>query len=240
MITQTEFLKKRFDIVRKWCNQNGIVPQVSKLRTSQILKDGEGTYEFDFQNKNPQFTGEVKLNRNDLFIPFQMGILLSFDNAEKPTGKCPLYSFAPKAGVNYPLGFATDDIEALYNGVLIQTVDQTQIQQSFPLELYKRVPETQNAILAGGEAGMGLQAEWDFTKALPTMVPNILYAGNMDIITRVEFNGTGSSFALKNAQGEDVTDKAAYLNFIMYGVLAKNAAESASLASLQQTFLTMI
>lgn len=236
MITQTEFLKKRFDIVRKWCAQNGIVPQVAKIRTSEVLKDGVGTYEFDFQHKNPQYTGEVMLNRNDLFIPFQMGILLSFDDATAPTGKSQLYSFAPKAGVNYPVAFATDDIEAFYNGVLIQTVNQTQIQQAYPLELYKFVPETQNAILAGGEASLGLQAEWDIKKVLPVLVPNVLIAGNMDITTRVEFNGTASSFALKDASGADVTGKAAYLNLIMYGVLAKNMAESAAMESLSNQF----
>lgn len=236
MITQSDFIKKRFDIVRKWCNENGVVPQVAKLRTSEVLKDGVGTYEFDFQHKNPQFTGEIILNRNDLFIPFQVGILLSFDDATTPTGKCPLYSFAPKAGVNYPVAFFTDDIEAFYNGVFIQTVNQMQIQQAYPCELFKNVPETQNAILAGGTQSLGLQAEWDLEKVLPVLVPNVLYAGNMDITTRIEFNGTASDFSLVDAAGNAVTDKAAYLNLIMYGVLAKNMAEGQAMQALSAEF----
>ena len=239
MVTNIEFLKKRFDVVRQWCNDNGIVPQVSKLRTSEVLKDGEGTYEFNFQTKEPQFAGEVKLNRNDLFIPFQIGILLSFDAAAKPIGKTPLMSYARKQGAQYDLGFGTDDIEAFYNGTLIQTVNQTQIQQSFPCELFKWVPETQNALIADGSTGLGLQDEWRLEKALTPVVPNMYYGGNMDIVTRVEFNGTGSSFVLQDAEGNDSTDYKAYLNLVMYGVLAKNAAEGPALSSLKSLFLTL-
>lgn len=242
--------KKRFDICKKWCADHGIVPQVSKLRVGVPLENGKGRYDFDIQNAKPQYPGEVVLNRNDVFIPFGMGILLSFDNiiteangnvTAAPTGKSPLFSYAPKAGVENKYGFLTDDIEALYNGTLSQYVDQTLLQQSFPAELFKHVPGNVPAHIIdqeGDEVSLGIQAEYNFESALHSVVPNIIYQGDMDIRTIVEFNGTGSDFRVASADdpAAALTNVGAYLNFVMYGILIKNAAQEPSLNVLKTNY----
>lgn len=237
------FLSRRFSIVKKWCEANGIVPQVSKIRVSQPLANGVGTYNFNIQQTNGKvnFIGEQLLNRNDVFIPFSLGVLLSFDDAEAPTGKSPLFSYAPKAGAANAYGFITDDIEALYNGAFIQTVDQTAIMQQYPAELFKYVPENVPAICldsSNNQVSVGIQAQYKFEDALHVIVPNIIYQGTMDIKTSVQFNGTGSDFSIAagSAPTTALTDKVAYLNFIMYGTLVKNGADSPSLSDLTNAF----
>lgn len=229
------FDKNRFDTVKKWCLENGIVPQISKLKITKELLDGVGLYEFDLRSRQLIMPGDVALFENDIFIPMQMGVLLSIDS-KTPTGKAPLYSYAPKAGVNNPYGFMKSDIEALYNGVLKQNADQTVLMQSFPMEVFKHIGASEPGIIQGDSATLanGLQGEYDIEDMMHPVVPNIIYQGLMDIKTTIEFPGTGSDFSVAKAATPSSKDDTmrAYVSLIMIGVLVKNGAQSPKINAL--------
>lgn len=224
--------QKRWQQVQKWCAANGIVPQESVIRVAVPLENGKGNYEFNILEQIRRFQNDKTLNRNDLFIPYNMGILLGFEETEAngtPKGKAPLYSFAPKAGVQHEVGFMTDDIEALYNGMLTISMGQTQVNKAFPTLNFKHVPETQPIGIYNGEAfiNSGIQPEFDLNRALYDLIPNYLFAGTEDIKVSLQFNATGSNFAV--ALGSDPTEEdtthTPFLYFYMTGVLVTNGAE---------------
>lgn len=220
------FNRERFEKVVKWCQQNGVVPEESVLRVSEALQSGVGTYMFDVKNGKKAAT-DVVLNRNDLFIPFGMGLFIAFDgstSAGAPDGKGVLYPYAPKAGTNNPIGFANDDIDALYNGLMQISFGQVVINSSFPLINFKSIPETQNvAIYDGTElVSANIQPDFDIYKALYPLAPAYYMQGTEDINIRIDFNATGSDFTLTAPSGTEVAPR---LYLYMSGVLVKNAAE---------------
>lgn len=226
------FDQNRFNAVKKWCLENGIVPQISKLKITKQLLDGVGLYEFDLKSRQLLMPGDVALFDNDVFIPMAMGVLLSFDSTT-PTGKAPLFSYAPKAGAQNPYGFMKSDIEGLYNGVLKQTADQTVIMQSFPMEVFKHIGASVPGLIQGTAATVanGVQGEYDIEDMLHPVVPNIIYQGLMDIKTTIEFAATGSDFSVAAAATPSSEDSnmAAYISLLMTGVLVKNGAQSAKI-----------
>ena len=201
------FDQNRFNAVKKWCLENGIVPQISKLKITKQLLDGVGLYEFDLKSRQLLMPGDVALFDNDVFIPMAMGVLLSFDSTT-PTGKAPLFSYAPKAGAQNPYGFMKSDIEGLYNGVLKQTADQTVIMQSFPMEVFKHIGASVPGLVQGASAPVAdaIQGEYDI-------------------------EATGSDFSVADAATPSSKDEdmAAYVSLLMTGVLVKNGAQSAKI-----------
>ena len=224
--------QKRWQQVQKWCAANGIVAQESVIRVAVPLQNGKGDYEFNILEQIRRYQNDKTLNRNDLFIPYNMGVLIGFEETEAngaPKGKAQLYSYAPKAGVQYKVGFMTDDIEALYNGMLTVSMGQTQVNKAFPVLNFKHVPETQPVGIYNGEAfkNSGIQPEFDLSKALYDLIPNYLFAGTEDIKVRLDFNATGSNFAVALGTNPDEADTThtPFLYFYMTGVLVTNGAE---------------
>ena len=210
--------RARYKLVLDWCNENGIAPQYSKIKLSQPLKDGVGNYQFNINKDNVNASvGEVGIDRNDLFIPFGFGLFHTIDGVT-PSGKYPLLSYPVQASANAD-GYRTKDIEALYNGSLLIRLDQTQVNQSFPLEVFRYVPETQPIA--------GVEAQFDIEAAMHQLVPNYFLQGTFDTKIEVAFNGTGSSFAVAEKATPTVasTTRQARLVFLMFGVLVKNGAE---------------
>ena len=222
------FEKKRFNVVKKWCADNGIVPQISKLKITRDLEQGVGYMDFDLKSTQLATPGDVALNRNDVFIPFGLGLFLSFDTAT-PSGKARLYSYAPMAGAHNPVGFMKSDIEALYNGTLTQTVDQTTIMQSFPCELFKHIGCNEPATCLdaeGNPVSVGIQGEYDLEDMMHPFTPEIVYQGTMDIKTAISFNANGSDFSVALAATPTTKDEThkPRVTLMMIGVLVKNGA----------------
>lgn len=225
------FDRERFEKVQAWCNANGVVPQISKLRVSQQLVNGQGLYRFDIKKEQANtLIGEVGLDRNDLFIPFAIGAMLQIDGKEA-TGKTPLLSYPVKASAAAD-GFMTDDIEALYNGTMTIIMDQTEVNASFPMELFKHVPQTQPCVLldsSNAAKSTGLVAEYDIQDVLVPLAPAYYFQGTVDTKLSVTFNGNGSDFSVASAATPTTADatKAARIVLYMSGVLVKGAAEKA-------------
>lgn len=223
-----EFNRSRFERVVKWCNANGVVPEESFLRVSEALLSGVGTYNFDIKNGKKAAT-DVTLNRNDLFIPFGIGMFIAFDgknSAGNPDGKGTFYTFAPKAGTNQPIGFTKDDIDALYNGILSMNFGQTVINSAFPMLNFRHIPETQNVAIYDGAnmVSANIQPQFDILDALYPLAPAYYMQGTEDIQIRVDFPASGANFALTTPSGVTVEPR---LYLYLSGVLVKNAADKA-------------
>lgn len=229
------FNRKRFEQVVIFCQENNITPEESIIRVAQPLLNGTGTYFFDIKSDAVKTTySQVGLNRNDAFVPFAMSVMIAFeevDDRDIPTGKAPLFSFAPKAGVAVPVGFKTRDIEALYNGTLQINFDQTVVNSSFPTLNFKHVPETQNVPVYNGTAmvSTGIEPEFDVMDCMYPLAPNYIFKGNTDTKIRLDFNATGSVFDCAEAGNSETSTKyKPFLYFVMNGVLIKNGAEKAT------------
>ena len=215
-----------------------IVPQLSKIRLRARLENGRGNYQFYIQSEktNPQM-GDVGLNRNDLFIPFNMGLFHVFDNVPA-NGKAPMHSYPIKA-TDAHRGYLTEDIEALYGtGNLQIRLDQTQVNESFPLEGFRYVPETQPVVIYNAMTEImqsaGLEPQFSLDDVMKQLVPTYKLQGTFDTKIEIQFNATGSDFSLAEA-GETAASAShqAWLVLYMEGVLLKSAADSAKLYPLE-------
>ena len=224
---------KKWQSVQKWCAENGITAQESVIRVAMPLIDGNGQYDFNILESNSRrYLTDKTLNRNDLFIPYGMQTFIAFeevDAAGNPKGKAPMYPYAPKAGVQNPYGFMTDDIEALYNGMLTISFGQTEVNRSFPMLNFKRVPEAQPIGIYNGEAFVdsGIQPEFNLDDVLYQDIPNYYFAGSEAIAIKANFEANGSSFAIAagTAPTEATQTRKPFLYFYMAGVLVVNGAD---------------
>lgn len=225
--------QKKWQSVQAWCAKNGITAQESLIRVAVPLKNGKGIYDFNILESNTRRANDKTLNRNDLFIPYGMGMFIAFEEVDSmgnPTGKAPLYSYAPKAGVQNEYGFIGRDIEALYNGELSISFGQTEVNRSFPMLNFKNVPETQSIGIYNGTAFVdsGIQPEFSLDSALYQLVPNYYFAGTEAIKISAEFEATGSTFAVAAAATptQATQERVPFLYFYMTGVLVVNGAET--------------
>ena len=235
------FNRARFEKVLKWCDAHGVVAQISKIRTGVMLKDGSGSYEFNIRDVGANIYGHVGLDRNDLFIPFGLGMFPVLDTPTR-SGKKALMSY-PQLASEASDGFMTEDFEAFYNGSVLIRIDQDQVNESLPCELFKHVPQTQPAISKdadGNSYSIGVVPQFDLENAMVPLVPAYMFQGTSKIKIECQFNGVDSNFgvALKAAPSTKSTDYNAFLDLVMVGVLVKGAADSSKINPLEVNKLT--
>lgn len=197
--------KERFDIVMGQIESAGVEvaktmhPEESKLRIEQPLVDGKSQYIFNLKEavSGPR---EVSLDRNDVFVPTQMGILLGLRNDANPQIE-KLYSFVPvNDGSNpsvHPVGFENEHAESIYAGFVQWIIDNNVVISSYPTEKFKYIPETQGAFVldsSDNAVNEGIQCEHDMEKMLPLLLERITVAGTRDHKITLNFNAAGLTF----------------------------------------------
>lgn len=222
-----EIIRGRFEKVNaEYQNYSGnkIYAMPSKLRIETKLLAGQGRYEFDIKKTNIDNPFEVSLNRNDVFIPNHLGILIGLRSTTKPTTELlmsfPQYNDGVKPSP-YDAGFQNKDIEALYNGSLQWLVDNGILIDSYPTENFKKVPRTQGAfILDSNDAAVNelVQPNWDIRKACDFLIPKYTLAGTRDHRVTVNFGASGLTFPV-------TTGYDAYLVLYADGFLVKGGCE---------------
>lgn len=197
-------------------------PSQSKIRLAQPIKDGKGQYIFDLK-KGGDGLVNFALDRNDVFIPNFIGVLLEFVNDE--TGVRKLYSFAPQNDGENPsvfeVGFVDDQIEKLYAGHVQWLLDNQVMMPSLPMEIFHRVPQTQGAFVlnSSDEAVQeGIQVERDIYEMLSLLLPKYTIAGTRDHKITVNFDAAGNTFACTEGY-------TANLVLYMDGMLVKGGSE---------------
>lgn len=218
-------IKDRFDkVFAQTQGSEEMYPQESKLRISLPILDGKSQYIFDIKNAVTDNVIEQHLDRNDVFVMNQIGVLIGLTH--KTTGVQKLYSFAPKNdGVKpsvFPVGFTTDAIENIYNGILSWNVDNKVMLAAYPMEKFKKVPRQQGAfVLDSQDAAVaeGIQTEWQLDNALELFMPRYTIAGTRDHKISINFPAAGLQFPLNS------NDYTAHLVLYIDGFLVKGGCE---------------
>lgn len=223
------FDRQRFERVAKFCRKNKLTPQFSKLRVSQELKDGQGNYRFYLDDKKMNLAeGDVALNRNDLFIPFGIGVFLALGKKGKE-GRAILQTYPVGKTDRIPYFKNFLDVEAIYNGKLTIQMDSTVANESFPMEVFRKAKTS---------------IDWDSAKRFPSfdmddvlvpLAPEYYFQGTVDTEISLSFDGNGIEFdVMASPDGEAAVtqlspqERSARIVVFMTGVLVKNAAAHAA------------
>lgn len=219
--------KQRFDqtwdMIKRAGFDSSVFPEESKIRLEAKLVSGTGQYIFNLKDvSNADGVVTHALERNDVFVPNAWGIFLSLVDEN---GTEHLYPYAPiNDGVNpsiHAAGFTTDEIEALYNGILTWTVDNNVALSAYPMERFKHVPQTQGAFVLKTDDTIvreGIQSQFDLDDCMQLIMPRYTIAGTRDHKMQVNFPATGKTFEVT----EGYTAK---LVLMLDGFLVKGGCE---------------
>ena len=225
MQDKAAIIKDRFDkVFAQTGGTEEMYPQESKLRISLPIVSGKSQYIFDIKNAVTDNVVEQHLDRNDVFVMNQIGVLIGI--AHKTTGVQKLFSYAPKNdGVHPsvdPVGFTDDQIDTLYNGILSWNVDNKVMLAAYPMEKFLKIPRQQGAfVLDSNDAAVqeGIRPEWAIENALSLFMPRYTIAGTRDHKITVNIPAAGLTFALNDANYE------ASLVLYIDGFLVKGGCE---------------
>ena len=217
-------VKERFDkIFNLIASDDALHPEESKIRLELPVKSGQSQYIFNIK-KEVTRTAEVSLDRNDVFIPNAWSVMVGLrsntaDQLEH------IFPFIPvNDGTNpsiFPVAFKNANLEVLYSGTLQWLVDNSVMLSSYPLEKFKKVPETQGSFLLDGEGAavqLGRQVQWDLNDLTELIIPRMTIAGTRDHKITVNFDASNLTF-------ECTDGYTPYLVFIMTGFLVKGGCE---------------
>lgn len=222
--------KERFDKVFNQIEAAGaafnstVHPEESKIRIEMPLQSGKSQYTFNIKDASVQGPREISLDRNDVFIPNQWGILLGLRSTTNPQIE-KLFSFVPvNDGVNpsvFPVAFQDASAEAIYAGFVQWTIDNNVMLSAYPAEKFKYIPETQGAfILDSTDTPVmeEIQPEWDLDKCLQLLIERITVAGTRDHKITLNFDASNLTFPV-------TTGYTPYLVLIMDGFLVKGGCQ---------------
>lgn len=228
-----EIYKSRFDKIVALCERSkaSIHPEEAKIRLEQAIAPGKGQYIFSLVDaKGVDNLVTFDLKRNDVFVPFAWCFKLGLKH--KTTGVERLYTFAPKNdGVNpsaYPVGFANDQIDALFAGHIQWMLDTTALYSRYPMEKFLKVPETQPCFILKSDdtpVQQSIELERQFDKDLELLMPKLILAGTRDHKITVNFDTAGQT-SQNVLAGTNASDYEAHIVLMMDGVLVKNGCEN--------------
>lgn len=220
--------KERFDKVFDLISGAGfgaeIHPEESKLRQELPIESGKSQYIFNLKNTQVDGVREVSLDRNDIFVPNAWGVLLGLRSTTNPAIE-KLFSFIPVKKDDevsvFPEGMKNDNLEAMYSGTLTWNVDNAVMMANYPMEKFRKVPETQGAVLldsADEAVQLGILPQWDLSENLEMIIPRMTIAGTRDHKITVSFDGSGLTFPCSDGWKP-------YLVLVMDGFLVKGGCE---------------
>lgn len=217
-VAPIDFWRKRFEKASAFYSKQGIAPQKSFLRIEENLINGSGVYQFNLRKENLSAV-ERNLRRNDLFIVCQMGVYLRIEDNNKAGVLPPLFYAKQGRATITPAdtsthvgriqaltdyGFATSDIEALWNGSLFVQTGSIVNFEAMPCSLFKK----ESAGIVGTEANYdkAVNNGFDLENSLLSMSEELILAGTQDHKLQVSFpNFSGANYqALQD--GHDTSD----------------------------------
>lgn len=176
-----------FDKLNGYYGAQGLNPEFSQIRIETELVNGKGVYDINIKKENLTVT-EQGLRRNDLFVATSIGFYFSFENPLKE-GVESLLSYAKvgaeadeDAGTPAIEGFATNDIQAFYNGRLYLQTGTIVNLEDLPLSLFEHRSQYQ-----------GAEPEFDLNKYQLSLAEKFVFAGTQDHTLRVSFPSYASS-----------------------------------------------
>ena len=233
-------IKERQDKIMAQIAASGLAgsvfPELSKIRIQQKLKNGTGQYVFNIKDPNVDNIVTFSLDRNDVFIPNLWGVRLVLKN--KVTGELRAFTFAPHYdGTNpsiHQVGFTTAAADAMYDGSVQWILDNNVAMSAYPMELFKKVPETQGLfVLDSNDAAVqeGIQIEHNINEDLELLYSKYQICGTRDHKITVLFDAANKNFTLASqaVSGDDVTANwEPYIELLMLGFLVKGGCQTPS------------
>lgn len=225
-MNKSAIIKDRFDKVWDMIKAAGfsenIHPEESKIRLEQPIVDGKGQYIFNIKDQNVDGIVQHNLERNDVFVPNQLGVFVAIKNTT--TGVERLYSYIPVVGSTpsvHAAGFTTDAANVIYSGYLQWLLDNVVMLSSYPMEKFHKIPRQQGAfVLDSQDAAVneGIQSEWSLDKAMELLIPRYTIAGTRD--HKISINFPASTLTFPTTAGYE-----AKLVLMMDGFLVKGGCE---------------
>lgn len=217
-------VKERFDkVFNLLAGYPNLHPEESKIRIELPLQNGQSQYLFNIKKEVSRMS-EITLDRNDIFIPNSwtvMPVLRSDTNDQIEY----LYPFVPvNDGTNpsiFQVAFENDNLEALYSGYLQWLVDNNVMLSAYPMEKFKKIPQTQGAFVLDSSnqaVQQGEQLEWNIDAVTELIIPRMTIAGTRDHKIAVNFNAAGLTFPCTSGYTP-------YLMLLMDGFLVKGGCE---------------
>lgn len=226
---KTLIKKERFDKVFALILAAGAVfaqnvhPEESKIRLEQELVNGKSQYIFNPKEggKGPR---EITLDRNDVFIPNQIGLFLALRSTTNPAIEY-LFPFVPQNNGTdpsvFPVGFKNDDAEAIYAGFLQWQIGTQMLLSSYPTEKFKKVPEVQGAFVLNSTdeaVNEGIQMQWSLDDYMELLLERITICGTREHKITVNFDASNTDYACTEGYKP-------YLVLMMDGYLVKSGCE---------------
>lgn len=227
-MNKAAIIKNRFDQVWDMIKAAGfsenIHPEESKIRLEQAIVNGKGQYIFNIKEQSVDGVVEHSLERNDVFIPNQLGVFVGIKN--KTTGVERLYPYIPVASSEsapsvHAAGFTTDAANVIYSGYLQWLVDNVVMLSSYPMEKFHKIPRQQGAFVLNSQdapVNEGIQSEWSLDKAMELLIPRYTIAGTRDHKVSINFPAATLNFPV--TEGYE-----AKLVLMMDGFLVKGGCE---------------
>lgn len=150
----------------------------SKLRSERRLNTNTNQYQFSFlqQDGVPSNPTEVKLNQAYAALIYELGFFLAEPASATDNGFV-LYTF-PDRGVFSTSGEA-EALETIYNGSVNLKIGGQDILVSYPMEHFRKVPQTQKNSPVGSGGAIDTQVSV-YDSFLP-VEPNIILYGNWKV-----------------------------------------------------------
>lgn len=220
-------------IVAKYGANSEVHAEPGKIRLELPILNGKGQYVFDPKNMPVDNVTTFGLNRNDVFVPSAIQFFIAIRNKETRVEE--LYTFAPiNDGTTpsaFPVGFATKEINALYQGNVQWMIGSEALWSAYPMENFHKVPETQPCFLLNSSDAVVRQGmlERHMDQDLELLLQRIIMAGTRDHKITVNFDASELSFGLAS-DTETATDYEARLVLYMDGTLVKSGCQNGDLS----------
>lgn len=220
---QVMIIKDRLNKLMDQLAGTGLWPEQSKIRLSLPIKDGKGQYIYNLKDAGDGIN-TFGLDRNDVFIMSYIGALIEF--VDNTTGVRHEFSFAPIASTDdaptvFPVGFLNDQINKMYTGYMQWLLDNQVMLSAYPMENFKKVPETQGAFVLNSNdepVQEGIQVEGGIYDKLALVYPKYTIAGTRD--HKISINFDASKLTVPCTEGYTA-------NLVLYidGFLVKGGSE---------------
>lgn len=158
---------------------SGKFPAPAFLRVDKTILNTTGRYKFDIKAASGDVLPEKKLDRNDLFVTTHLGFFLAAQVSTKKGAEV-LQSYPNETAFVAAIGFTPANLETIYNGLALLKVGSSVNIESMPMQLFRKVPETQQSAAAN-------KSQWDIKKMCHQLETPLYLHGTASLEFEVEY-----------------------------------------------------
>ena len=217
------YLRKRWEYANKKVKalNETLFPQSSYIRIDQTLSNGVGTYVFDPMRQNgQQGTYGQLLNRNDLFLMYGIGLLLSYELTANPGAGVLASSLSDLVAKAKVLG-STDTIpvgvQSVFNGALTLQTGTTQTLAALETKIFDISHQAANS---GSDSAAVVSIDSSIADEIFYTPEMIAFAGTKEQSFQLKFPCANTTVFQPDSSPKGVVG----VSIFMLGFLVKNGA----------------